>query len=94
MENLTDMGDVTFDLKRDDFSQICSLLLARVEANITRAIQAVADGASISLDDAKDSIVGVELFGGGSRMPAIQAMVQSILGRVSQRSFILSSFLS
>lgn len=70
--------NVEADLRRSEFEQMTALLLERCKAPIDRAL---AD-AQISLSDIDD----VLLVGGSTRMPAVQALVESKLGKKPNKS--------
>jgi len=67
-ENLGDGVDVPLSLSRDELGVLCAAPLAR--------LRAVLDAA---LARAPAPLVGVELLGGGTRMPAVQTVVQEAL---------------
>ena len=74
VENLTDMGDKTFKMSRNDLTTASADLLARVEALISDALQ--------DCGVATSEIKGVELVGGGSRMVVVQeATVLKMFGK-------------
>jgi len=63
VENLTDAGDMSFNLKRDELSSLCKPLLELFKAEIYSAI----DAAGLAVND----ISAVEVLGGGVRMQVI-----------------------
>jgi molecular chaperone DnaK (HSP70) len=70
VENLTDNGDVTLSLRREELSTICAAPLAALRALILQALSMA--GVDVS------EVHGVELLGGGGRMQAVQAVVSSL----------------
>ena len=60
VENLTDNGDMSFSLKRDDLSSLCAELLERFKQLIRKSIEAAGLQA--------EQLSGVEVLGGGIRM--------------------------
>jgi len=64
IENITDMGDKTFKFSRNQLIEVGDALLRRLEALVAQALEAAGVDAS--------AIQGVELVGGGSRMPVVQ----------------------
>ena len=69
MENLSDNGDVTLSMRRDELSEVCAEPLSALKSLITEALTS----AGVSSND----IHGIELLGGGSRMQVVQNAVAS-----------------
>jgi molecular chaperone DnaK (HSP70) len=69
VENLTDNGDVSFTLNRDELSTTCSHLLNDFKQLITRTINST-------------PLVAVEVLGGGSRMQIVQNAISEVVGKV------------
>ncbi|MCS4536877.1 MULTISPECIES: molecular chaperone DnaK [unclassified Mycoplasma] len=70
--------NVEATLKRSEFEQMTASLLERTKAPIDRALS----DAKLSLSDISD----VLLVGGSTRMPAVQALVESKLGKKPNKS--------
>jgi len=64
VENMTDAGDVSFSLKRDDLTAMCADLLARFKALLGKALAA----AGAVDESGKAQVAAVEVLGGGVRM--------------------------
>ncbi|CAM9281659.1 unnamed protein product [Phaeothamnion confervicola] len=71
-ENLCDDRDVPLTLSRDEMAIVCAPLLARLEALVFGAL------AAVGISDAASEIHTVELLGGGSRMPVVQAVANKL----------------
>lgn len=76
VENLTDDGDMNFSMKRDEFASISADLLAKFQELIRSALTSA--GIECSPGDAlpESTIAGIEILGGGSRMPIVQNILQ------------------
>merc|ERR1711871_1291617 len=72
VENLTDGGDATFDLTRDEMSRSCDSILERFRSLLLSALSK----AQLTPGD----IHAIEIVGGGLRMQVVQAVVVSIFG--------------
>lgn len=68
VENLTDSGDVTFSLRREDFAAICAPQLDAFAALLKSVL-----GASIE-------VAAIEVCGGGARMQVVQQAIQEVIG--------------
>jgi len=73
VENLTDSGDVNFQLTRAELSSVCDGVLQRLRNLITDVLAA----AGLS---GPQPVAAVEIVGGGVRMQVVQAVVSSIIG--------------
>jgi len=72
VENLTDSGDVSFSLRRDELSSLCAELLQRFRSLLLDTL--VKAGLEASM------ISNVEVLGGGLRMQVVQAVITSVFG--------------
>lgn len=76
LEAFADERDVTLAVTRDAFVALCAAEQAAVTALVRRALARA--GGDAPLDAA--SIAAVELVGGGTRIPFVQAAVQEVFG--------------
>ena len=72
VENMTDSGDITLPLKREEMSTFCGSLLARFKELIVGALRK----ASLDAGD----VYAVEVLGGGSRMQVVQQVISEVFG--------------
>jgi len=72
VENLTDNGDMSFSLRRDELSSLCGALLNRFKGLIREIIKET----NISVE----AVSNVEVLGGGVRMQVVQAAIWEVLG--------------
>jgi heat shock protein 4 len=72
VENLTDSGDVSFTLKREEFATLSAELIERFKA----LIDSVLTTAGVE----KSTVVAVEVLGGGVRMPIVQQVITGYFG--------------
>ena len=72
IENLTDNGDVSFTLKRDDLNRLGASLLERFRAMIKDQLLKGMSAGEIA------SVGAVEVLGGGVRMQVVQAVICEI----------------
>lgn len=77
---LQDSG-ISFPLKREEFQNQIGHLIARIEAPIEKALELA--------DTNKSDLFAAEVLGGGSRVPAVKAEIQRILGREPTQSLNL-----
>ena len=80
VENLTDGGDISFSLKRDELTSICAEPLRALEG-LVRA--AVSDAGLGEQNPAGAGGVFVEILGGGMRMQVAQNVLLGVFGEVS-----------
>lgn len=77
VENLTDGGDISFSLKRDELTSICAEPLRALEGLVRAAV------AEAGLDDPNAGGVFVEILGGGMRMQVAQNVLLGVFGEVT-----------
>lgn len=70
VENLTDAGDVHFNIRRDDFLSTNAPLIERFKALLTTALT----------QTGAPTVTAVEIVGGGMRMPVLQQVITSQFG--------------
>lgn len=68
VENMTDAGDVTVSMTRDDMSRVCAEQLNNFKELLGRALEGV-------------QVVAVEVAGGGVRMQVVQDAILASLGK-------------
>lgn len=70
IENISDSGDVSITMSRDEMACICAEPLQKLRQVINNAIEGM-----------KDEIAAVEIVGGGVRMAMVQELIVSLLGK-------------
>jgi molecular chaperone DnaK (HSP70) len=78
VENMSDNGDISFTMRRDDFANACKDILDKFKDLIISAITSA--GVTLPLSDHND-IAAVEILGGGVRMQIVQAAIFDIVGK-------------
>jgi hypothetical protein len=78
VENMSDNGDISFTMRRDDFANACKDILGKFKDLISSAISNA--GVSLPLGENSD-IAAVEILGGGVRMQIVQAVIFDIVGK-------------
>ncbi|KAL7056238.1 hypothetical protein AAHC03_021079 [Spirometra sp. Aus1] len=73
VECLTEQQDFSSNMKREFFEDMCQPILIRVRNTIHRAL----DRAGLK----PDNVQFVELFGGGTRIPAVKRKVADVFGK-------------
>lgn len=87
IENITDDGDATFSLKRDELSALCSQPLMEFKDLLRSVLPAAPEALGVG------AVAGVEVLGGGVRMQLVQAAIAEVFGEV-RYSFTLYVYLS
>ena len=72
IENLTDSGDMSFTLRRDELLSICASPLQEMQDMIKNALTAAGEGTTVS---------AVEIVGGGMRMQVVQQALLDVIGQ-------------
>lgn len=70
IENISDSGDVTITMTREEMARICAEPLQRLSQILNQAVEGI-----------KEDIFAVELVGGGVRMAMVQEMILSAIGK-------------
>lgn len=73
VENLSDSGDVSFSMRRDEMATVCQELLERLRALIADTIGRAFGSSLVDL-------YAVEVLGGGARMQVVQAIISELVG--------------
>ncbi|VDM26338.1 unnamed protein product, partial [Hydatigera taeniaeformis] len=73
VECLMEDTDVSSKMKREFFEEICSSLLSRVKQTMEKALSLSKLG--------PECLYSVELVGGGTRIPAVKALVKEVFGK-------------
>lgn len=80
VENMSDSGDVNVSFTRDELARSCSKQLQGFRTLLENCLEGVCGS--------DDSLVAVEICGGGMRMTMAQDLVTAIVGNVRTYPFI------
>lgn len=73
VENLSDSGDLSFSMRRDEMAGVCQELLQRFKTLLTDTLRR-------AFGPALTDLYAVEVLGGGARMQVVQGVIAEVVG--------------